>query len=227
MRSQPREIQTMTTNRSLILGLLLKGMLRYSGVVILGAWLGSVRPADAGSNFLPVPGEVPPAALAKPVLKTNNPSGPVALATVTQQRQVITGLSTGTDEWGTYVRERGNKVVLDGKLVDKSTLTPLVGFLGTERTELSNGSQTFAGMSLDIAVRKADAGNVATVMALRPGLWRRTEEHVFLLDYEPTTTIPGALVLLYVVEVDSMEGWRTFKVGREPSFDDWQRLAGS
>ena len=107
----------------------------------------------------------------------------------------------------------------------KTTLTPLVGFLAKERTSLSNGNQTFYGAAVDIAERKTDVGKVANAMELRPTLWRRTEDRVFLRDYKPAT-LPGALLRAYVVETEPLEGWRTFKTGNEPTFEEWKRLTG-
>jgi len=128
-----------------------------------------------------------------------------------------------SSDWSTYYRDRANKVLLDGKIVDKSTLTSLVGFLVKESAELNNGTQTFTGAALDLAKRKATSGNVATAMELRPTLWTNTNERVFLLNYKPAT-LPGALLRVYVKEVEALEGWRTFKTGVEPSFEDWKRL---
>ena len=228
-RSQPHNTHTtMTANRSFIFGAPLTKILWHAGVVAIGTWLCSALPGNAGAepNFLPVPGEVP-AAVIRLAPKASHPAGSTALATVTQHCAQITPPSTATNDWGTYIKERGTKDVLDGKLVDKSKLTPLVGFLEDDHAVINKGSQTFAGAELEIAVRKPNVGSVAAEMTLRPGLWRRTDERVFLLDYEPATTIPGALLLVYVMEIESLEGWRTFKAGREPSFEDWQRLAGS
>ena len=226
--SQPHNNHTMTTNRLSIFGAPLTGILWHAGVVAFGTWLCSALPANAGAEpyLLPVPSEVP-AAVIRLAPKTSHPAGSTSVATGTPQRAPVTPPSPATNDWGTYIKERGKKVVLDGKLVDKSTLTPLVGFLEDDHAVLNKGSQTFAGAELEIAVRKPTVGNVAAEMTLRPGLWRRTDERVFLLNYEPATTIPGALLLVYVMEIESLDGWRTFKAGREPSFEDWQRLAGS
>lgn len=162
---------------------------------------------------LPLPAEVP-----KPKATAGDPN-----ATLQAMRQRPAGGASG--DWATYNRERGAKVVLDGKLVDKETLTPLTGFLVKERASLDDGKQKYSGAAFDLAERKADVGKVATAMELRPALWKRTDERVFLLNYQPVTLV-GALMRVYAIEVDPIAEWRTFKVGTEPTFEEWKRLAG-
>ena len=202
------------------------------------------RADDAGKNFLPVPSEVTttqPAYSPKPVapvtpatpVVTTAPVAPV-LKTDTapdlnaqmlemRKRSATASASAPTGDWAAYNRDRLTNVLLDGKLVDKATLTPLVGFLVKEHATLSDGTKTFTGAALDIAERKAVTNKVATAMELRPQLWRNTNERVFLLNYK-SVTLPGALIRVYVQEADPLEGWRTFKAGVEPSFEDWKRL---
>ena len=204
--------------------------------VLAGLWFGQNCPAENdGKSFLPIPGEVTTApatrtvpALAPappPVVKTNSvPSAPVPTPPpeIHSHPTPATVSSSGND-WGAYSRERMTKVLIDGKLVDKSTLTALVGFLVAEQAKLSNGHQTFSGAALDLAVRKAEDKKVSSAMELRPALWRNTNERVFLLNYKSATSIAGALIRVYVTEVDPLEGWRPFKAGNEPSFEDWKR----
>ena len=130
-----------------------------------------------------------------------------------------------SNDWSTYYRDRANKVLLNGKIVDKSTLTALVGFLVKERATLSNGRQTFTGAAFDIAKRKGTTDKVATYMELRSSLWTNTNERVFLLNYK-SAALPGVPLRVYVQEIEPLEGWRTFKVGVEPTFEDWKRLTG-
>ena len=208
----------------------------------------------AAASFLPIPGEVPAAPevkpappapilvpVAPPVIVPVEPPAPVTaplVETITKtNRPPATGPSTpeprrhssssqSNSDWALYNRNRYSKVLFDGKLVDIATLEPLVGFLAKEHTALSNGRQTFYGAALDIAEQKADAGKVAAAMELRPALWRRTNERVFLLNYKSSTTIPGILFRVYGQEIEPLEGVRTFKVGTDPTFEDWKRLAG-
>ena len=189
--------------------------------------------ADAGKGFLPVPGEVPAVV---PVNRltvidltpkaTNSLPTPAATVSEIHKRPTVAAEDNNmaSSDWSAYYRERANKVLLDGKIVDKSTLTSLVGFLVKESAELNNGTQTFTGAAFDIAKRKATSGTVATAMELRPMLWTNTNERVFLVNYKPAT-LPGALMRVYVKEGEALEGWRTFKTGVEPSFEDWKRLA--
>lgn len=187
--------------------------------------------ADNGKGFLPVPGEVPAVV---PVNRltvidltpkiTNSLPTPAATASEIHKRPAVAAEDNmASSDWGAYYRDRANKVLLDGKIVDKSTLTSLVGFLVKESAELNNGTQTFTGAAFDIAKRKATSGTVATAMELRPMLWTNTNERVFLVNYKPAT-LPGALMRVYVKEGEALEGWRTFKTGVEPSFEDWKRL---
>ena len=201
--------------------------------VLAGFWFAQVCPAENdGKSFLPIPGEVTTAPAIRtlpappPAVKTNSvPPAPAPAPTPeihSRPTPAPTTSSAGND-WGTYSRERMTKVLLDGKLVEKSTLTTLVGFLVAEQAKLSNGHQTFSGAALDLAVRKAEDKKVSSAMELRPALWRNTNERVFLLNFRSTTSMPGALIRVYVSEVDPLEGWRTFKAGTEPSFEDWKR----
>ena len=184
---------------------------------------------DTNKNFLPVPGEVTGVVPVKrvivpvPAAKTNSP--PVAPAPVSDIRPhpPTKPSVTASNDWGAYNRDRATTVLLDGNLVAKSALTPLVGFLVTEHATLGDGKQTFTGSAFDIAKHKATTNKVATAMELRPNLWVKTNERVFLLNYQPGT-LPGVLLRVYVEEVEALEGWRTFKVGVEPSFEDWKRL---
>jgi hypothetical protein len=132
--------------------------------------------------------------------------------------------TTGKGDWADYTHDRAHRLLLDGKLVDKSTLTPLVGFLARERASITDDAHTYNGAALDLAEPKAKAGTVPTAMELRPALWARTDEQVFLLDYKPES-LPGVLMQIYGVEVAQIGGWRTFKIAREPGFEEWKRLA--
>ena len=200
--------------------------------VLAGLWFAQICPAENdGKSFLPIPGEVTtapairplpalaPAPAPPPVVKTNS----VPPAPEIHSRPPPPTISSSGNDWGTYSRDRITKVLLDGKLVDKSALTSLTGFLVAEQAKLSNGHQTFSGAALDLAVRKAEEKKVSSAMELRPALWRNTNERVFLLNYKSATSISGALIRVYVTEVDPLEGWRTFKTGNEPSFEDWKR----
>ena len=63
-------------------------------------------------------------------------------------------------------------------------------------------------------------------MELRPALWRKTNERVFLLNYKSSTSLPGVLMRVYVQEIEPIDGVKTFKTGSDPTFEEWQRLAG-
>ena len=185
---------------------------------------------DADKSFLPVPGEVTnpaPRSLPAPPqpAKTNSVPLPKAPAPEVHPRSAPAPAtySSGND-WGAYNRDRVTKVLLDGKLVEKSSLTALVGFLVSENAKLSDGHQMFTGAAFDLAERKPETGKVVSPMELRPSFWRNTNERIFLLGYKAVTSMPGALLRVYGVETDPLEGWRTFKTGSEPTFEEWKRL---
>jgi hypothetical protein len=191
-----------------------------------------ISPALPTNDLLPIPAEVdgPATPAAAPAPERSSAPDPAAILEAMRAQRSShdsspTSRSQGTGDWAVYNRERMLKVVLDGRLVDKATLTPLVGFLVKGRTKLTENGRDYYGAALDIAQRKATADQVATGMDLRPALWTRTDERVFLLDYKPVT-LPGAVLRVYTLEVKAVDGWRTFKVGTEPSFDEWKRLSG-
>jgi hypothetical protein len=213
------------------------GKAKQIGATALGQILAGIffvrvcAAADSGKGFLPVPGEVPAVVPVNRITvielapKTNPLPPPAAPVKEIHKYQPTTSDDASSSDWSTYYRERANKVLLDGKIMDRSTLTSLVGFLVKEHAELSNGTQIFTGAALDIAKRKVTSSNVATAMELRPTLWTNTNERVFLLNYKPAA-LPGALVMVFAQEIAPLEGWRTFKIGVEPSFEDWKRLTG-
>ena len=188
---------------------------------------------DADKDFLPVPGEVtaPPPLHAVPApplpAKTNSVPVPTAPAPDAHSRSTATAATSPSgNDWGAYNHDRATKVLLDGKLVEKSSLTALVGFLASEHAKLGDGHKIFTGAAFDLAERKPVTGKVASAMELRPSFWRNTNERVFLMGYKAVTSMPGALLRVYVVETDPLEGWRTFKTGNEPTFEEWKRLGG-
>jgi len=167
----------------------------------------------------PTPAPTPVSPSAKPA--EPNPGAVLEAMRAKKLEPVTTGGSKS--DWANYNHERANLVVLDGKLVERSTLTPMVGFLARERAQVNDGKRTYSGAALDLAERKNADDNVAAAMELRPALWQRTDEQVFLLNYKPMT-LPGVLMRVYVVEIDPIDPWRVFKVGTEPSFEEWKRL---
>lgn len=187
-------------------------------------------PAEPGNVFLPVPQEVTtPRPTTPPVVTSVPPSNPAPanpnaiLEAMRAKHTEPVVTRAAYSDWGAYNADRETRVLFEGKLVEKSTLTPLIGFLAKERATITDNGQTRTGATLDLAERKAGTTNVATAMEMRPGLWQRTDERVFLLNYKPTT-IAGAMLMVYVVEAAPVDGWRTFKVATEPTFEEWRRL---
>lgn len=125
-----------------------------------------------------------------------------------------------TGEWAEYNRDRKTKVMLDGKLVEKSSLKEVTGFLVKEKAQVTSTKRSVQGAALELAQRRSDE-KVNAAMELRPSLWKGTDEHVLLADYVPTAFV-GALLRVYVAEDSPVEGRRIFRVGTEPTFEQWQ-----
>ena len=157
----------------------------------------------------------------KPESATATPDPQKNLDAVRRSRSSSPPQNTG--EWAAYNRDRSVKVLLDGKLVDRSTLTTITGFLAKEQAQFSTADRTVKGAVLELARRREDTGPVNPTMELRPALWKRTGEFVWLSDYS-AQAIVGALLRVYVVEDKPVDGQRVFRVGVEPSFEQWQEL---
>lgn len=192
----------------------------------------AATPAPKTENsFLPVPREVPenkpapqPLIVREPIAKQVPPANSPTILEAMRAKRIEPVVNSGKNDWAEYNHDRVNRLLLDGKLVEKYSLTPLVGFLAKEKASISEEGRTYNGAALDIAERKNNTDHVANAMELRPSLWRRSDERVFLINYKPST-LPGVLMQLYVVEIDQVAGWRTFKVATEPGFEEWKRLA--
>lgn len=124
-------------------------------------------------------------------------------------------------EWAAYNRDRASKVMLDGKLVDRSTLRALTGFLVKERIQVVVDDRTVRGAMLELAQRREDSEHVSSPMERRPALWKGMGEQVIPANYTPAA-IAGALLLVYVVEEAVIDGRRVFRAGTEPTFEQWQ-----
>jgi len=132
-------------------------------------------------------------------------------------------VENNSPEWKQYSQEKNLKVVLDGKLVDKSRLSQLTGFVvatGTLSQTGPDGRSRVPITTLELAQKKND---VAPSMQMRPGLWKGTGEEVVLLDYKHAGDA-GVLLNLFVKETDPVDTSRAFFVGKEPSFEQWLKL---
>lgn len=127
--------------------------------------------------------------------------------------------SSGNSEWREYVHQRASLVLLDGKLVERSMLTPLTGFVIRITTE--NGQ--LQGTTLELAEKRADAKTVSAALELRPGLWRGTGQQVMLRNYDAEVPT-GDVIRVFVQETNPLGDTRAFLVAKEPTFEQWQRL---
>jgi hypothetical protein len=60
-------------------------------------------------------------------------------------------------------------------------------------------------------------------MELRPSLWDPTGVRVVLLDYSPAVEV-GTLIRVFALEDAPVAELQVYRVGKEPSFEQWQSL---
>jgi len=125
-------------------------------------------------------------------------------------------------DWEAYNRDRKTKVVLGNKLVSRSSLTSLVGFLGSP-ARFSDGETLVRGFVLELASRKAGDNGAAAQFSLRPNLWERTGKKVILRDYKPPLE-PGGVVHVFAKRVNSADDYDIYEVATEPSYEQWKQL---
>jgi hypothetical protein len=124
--------------------------------------------------------------------------------------------------WRMYNEQRATKVMFRNRLVERDSLTPLTGFVLQNTARLSDGSRSLRGGMIELAKYIGDT-NVAMAMSLRPNLWKRTGERVFLQDYEPMEGA-GMLTRVYGSEMRRIGSVRVYQIAKEPSYEDWKRL---
>ena len=132
--------------------------------------------------------------------------------------------STESKHWKQYNDERANKLLFQGKLVEKTTLVPIIGYVVTGQYRAQEGDKSRQATVVELAVKRADTKDVADAMSLRPALWRSTGEQVLLLDYCPDGEMAGTLIRVYGKETASLDEKRSFIIGTEPSFKEWLKL---
>jgi hypothetical protein len=125
-------------------------------------------------------------------------------------------------EWRTYNSDRATKVLVNGRLVARSQLKELTGFLYS--VELQNASKPTSAWMLELAEPKpAAAATTQPMERMRPALWRGTGETVVLVNYNSDGE-SGRLVRLYGWPVAPIQKHAAFVVGQEPTFEQWQSL---
>jgi len=125
-------------------------------------------------------------------------------------------------DWEAYTEERKTKVVLNNKLLNRTDLETLVGYIGSPVRIFSNTGRV-TGVMLEVAEMRADVAQAATGLQLRPNLWQRTGKVAFLRNYKPEGEI-GILVRLFVARDGEMDGNPSYDVAKEPSFEQWKLL---
>jgi hypothetical protein len=125
-------------------------------------------------------------------------------------------------DWEAYSRERKEKLVLNDRLVNRSELASIVGFVGAPARVIS-GSVTVRGTTLELAERKDGVAKPAEELSLRPNLWQRTGKMVLLRNYKSQGEA-GILVRVYVVPAEDVEEHKSYEVATEPTFDEYKRL---
>lgn len=128
-------------------------------------------------------------------------------------------------DWQTYSQDRKTKLVLNDKLVNRSDLSTLVGFIGSP-VRVYTDSTKLRGILLELAEQKSDLAQPADELALRPNLWQRTGKMVFLRNYKADVEL-GVLVRLFVAPAEDLDGHDTYEVGTEASFEQWKLLRHS
>jgi hypothetical protein len=144
-----------------------------------------------------------------------------------QQQSVNTPAGTAdaseTSDWQVYVKDRATKFVLDGKLVEKSELSQLTGFLMAVQGDNTDQARLGRLWVLNLAERRKNVPPAPEQFELRPGLWQATDETVVLINYEALAE-QGALVRVFGSETKPVNGHRAYIAAKEPSFEEWQKL---
>lgn len=110
---------------------------------------------------------------------------------------------------------RSKYAVIDDKVVPVSQLTRLVGFLQA-RAEVQIGQEKLTGYLLDLARLRNPERHIPAELLMRPGLWEKTGEQVFLKEFQ-TDELLGSLLELYGLETDPILEHRTFVIGTTPT----------
>ena len=76
---------------------------------------------------------------------------------------------------------------------------------------------------LEVARLRKTKQKIPEYMRMRPGLWERTGEEIFLRDYRLAGPL-GELVSVYGVEKDPLKDMRSFVVGTELTADQYRRM---
>lgn len=169
------------------------------------------------ANPAPSPTPPPPVQPVQPVTPPPTPTPPPIT--------VMPPLRPPTErdpDWEAYNKDRKTKLALRKKLVNRSSLTSLVGFIGSQ-VRTSDGNTMVRGVVLELASRKTNGNSSPTEFSLRPNLWERNGEKVLLRNYVPQVD-PGMLVHVYVLADTDIDDYKTYEVAIEPSYEQWKQL---
>lgn len=149
------------------------------------------------------------------------PSSPVPLASnqiARRTQPAPTRTPSASDsELQAFRYANATHVVLNGVLVERTKLTELTGFLSQTKSE--------TGATEWIIELGQLSRDVPKHLELRPGLWKRTGEHVFLKGFKPDdTALLTGLVRVYGRELGKKDNFRIFEVGTPLTFEQWRKL---
>ena len=130
--------------------------------------------------------------------------------------------ATDNSNWTAYREDCKTKLLLGGKLVDRTSLTTLVGFIGRP-IAISDGKEDVRGSIFELAEQTNGNSQVPEAFSLRPNLWKRTGETVVLRNYKPDREI-GVLTQVFVMEASPVLDHRSFDVASEPSLEQWMQV---
>ena len=178
-----------------------------------------------GTLVPPAPTHVTPT-VPTPIAPPTPPPAPVTIEPlkpmVIPPPRVTTTTSARDPDWEAYNIARKTKFVLRDKLVDRSQLTPLVGFVENP-VRISDGATNIRGYMFELAEKKDGVPQPSAELSLRPNLWQRTGKRVLLRNYKLQGE-PGILVRVYAVSAPDVEDGKSFETAFEPTFEQWKQL---
>jgi hypothetical protein len=162
-----------------------------------------------------------------PVIKPASPISPptvIVSRAETAPRPVNPPPQRATDfstaELAAFRCVEGTTVVFRGRLVDRSTLTELTGFL--TKAKIPGVSEKADSWVLELAVK---TGKVPKQLELRPALWKRTGESAVLKGYQPDDLAEACgFARTYGLEIEKVNGLRAYEVGVPPTYQQWKQL---
>jgi hypothetical protein len=176
---------------------------------------------NVGKPSTPPVAPVAPPTVRPPVETAPPPAAPAPVRPLLIVPPHTTSSSRDPD-WESYNKARATKLVMNNKLVERSSLTSLVGFVGSV-VSISDGTTKIRGTMLEVAEPKENAASTSGEFALRPNLWRHTGKMALLRNYKAEGET-GILVRVYVTAAEDVDDHPSYNVAAEPSFEQWKQL---